>query len=258
MRRTPWQALLPCLLSAGFLACGCSFSSYLLPNGRYIDPTELRPAVALAIVWQKYWVLGESRQQIEGQAGKLYPARISSSSPSAEISVYLDELRWRVDLTSSFRSGDWYPWCIDTEPVIFDGEGGKTITIEISMKDIRKVCRPPEDFARVSKLVHSVLDQPETEQFLVEQHATRAAQGTLWISPRVPGYPYVYYYVQDVPYIGIISFDDRTWAIDHDELRYIDENQIGREYRHIVERLKKEGKNEVYTFRGRWPPQGDQ
>jgi hypothetical protein len=124
------------------------------------------------------------------------------------------------------------------------------IGVTISRAQIEAVCHPPNRSAQVERVVRSVLSRPQVEKFVSQQHESQSAKGGLWMSPSVPGLPYIYYHVKGVPYLGIIALDEPTWQVEHEDLQYIRETPQELDYRHIIDRMQREGIRAEYSFNG--------
>ncbi len=270
------------LLNWMFVCSSCmSDRQYIrLQNGALIDQASLRSGVSVAVVWEQYSRLGESPATIREATTQKTPivGWISSFSPTGGISVYLDNLRWRIDLVKDNR-GQWVARNVnraanevlyEQSKVYAESQMEETskpalgmdllldqpmshvtdeksrvplirTTFWILSESVEDVCSTqPCDRRRGERIVSSVVDAPDTQTFLKEHIESVPPTRKLWISPEIYQYPYVYYYMDGIPYLGIVEHDHLGRVLHH-ELIYIKETPQAGDFKHIVERLHEVG-----------------
>jgi hypothetical protein len=216
-----------------------------------VEASRLHSSVAIAVVWEKYWALHEYQESIESESEAPLTCWVSEDTPGVNVTVYVEELGWRVDLVTDSLGG-WQPWCVFRESEIpsSNRDSMSKMVVTISKAQINAVCHPPNRSSQVKTLVRSVLSRPGFEKYLSQHHEFREAKGKLWMSPSIPGYPYIYYHVEGVPRLGIIVYDERTWRVEHEDFWYIRETPQELDYRHIIDRMQTEGITTEYVFKG--------
>ena len=216
------------------------------PSGEKCDKAS---AVALGIVWARYWVHEYGEETILSQASEPLTVWVDESSKIAEVSAYAERWGLRVDLTKD-GAGNWQPSYVETHfgcPTSRP-DSWKEMTITIPGDLIHRVCNPPDESAQVRRLVRSVLSKQENDRWLNESREFGTGMGKVWMSPRIAGYPWIYYHVEGVPYLGEIAFDEQTWSIVHEDAWCIRETPRELDKRHLIDRMQRQGYTDRYIF----------
>ena len=222
---------------------------------------QVQTAIAHAIVWQWYWRDGKTLPKIRRQI---------SSNPSTpytlcqveneDLCAYLDVNQWKVVLTQigtkhfdfdvvEYRTEADEPSEIrriyldelNHEPTIVT-KGTLTLRLQdMSVLDFEKPGQ--EQYGAITNMLIHYLTSPDETEMLKERITADKVHGPLilHIGAFSKQSPWVYYYIEGIPYVGTMLIDPSTGQFVHDDFVYIHENYREAEYKNIVSAIDANG-----------------
>ncbi len=254
----------------------CSFTAPTTSNdGANRNLDQLQDATSLGVIWQKYWAEGETPQEIRRQASATVPMTGWAARNDGSMIVYIDELRWSVHLDRDER-GRWTPVWVETDGRLYEhnkavsrlrmrsqfksvaplpeeaiqeemksqnADGVNRLDIWLTKEEVESVCSPRISSGEqqvYERMILEVTNDPavrESCKLKGEERLTRK----IWLGVASPDIPVLYYYIDGVPYLGIVRYKYPGYTVIRSEFQYIHDTPRQPEFEHVINSLRERG-----------------
>jgi hypothetical protein len=226
------------------------------------ETVRMETSVARAVVWYRYWYERVSEAQLRKQAAHSKPISYTLClGENGEPCYYLEAYQWKVVLTEI--GGERYGFDVEDYRALARGDAkeAKRSYLEALKNESAVIgkgllqLRPDhlsvlafekpgqKSYSLITNTLTTNLLSTDTSRMLREEMAEDKVSNPLAV--HVGGFsaqsPWVYYYVEGMPYVGKMLVDPSSGGFIHDEFLYIHENPREAALKNIRRAIDKSG-----------------
>jgi hypothetical protein len=220
----------------------------------------IRTGIVRGLIWQLCWNNGKSDKAIRRELTK--PLRYTlATGDHSSLLVYVDLYHWKITLApfgnsyivAAVEDYAGLTWGNEQKAVerYLHSKGSDPntltngfLTVRAADFDVIKFISPADP--RYSSLTNTLVQHfLKTEKFEVLARKANLANMpdriTVHLSGLTSESPWVYYYFDQIPYLGMILLDYSDLSISHDELCYIHDNSNEKQLRLTMSAIRHRG-----------------
>ncbi len=231
---------------------------------------RLETSIARAVVWQLYWWQGKTAAQLRKQVAESKPmAYTLCRGENEEPCAYLDAYQWKVTLTKI--GGEYYGFEVEEYKALARGDAAeaKRSYMEALKQEPAVITkglmqlRPDhlsvlafekpgqKGYSLITNTLTTKLFSVDTSKMLREEMTEDKLSNPLAV--HVGGFsaqsPWVYYYVEGMPYVGIMLVDPSSGGLIHDDFLYIHENPREAVFKNMRQTIDRSGTKLLVSIR---------